>query len=406
MRGHIRKRGKSWAVVIFLGRHENGKRRYKWYTHVTRREAEAHLTQLLTQVQAGGGVPPTRLRVGEYLAQWIKDYAAGSVAPTTLASYSMIIRRHLTPALGHIPLARLTVQEIQGYLSHKLSEGLSSTTLLHHHRLLREALKHAVRWGLLIRNPAEWADPPRARRTEMHVWDEEQVRLFLAEARRSSACYPLYLAAVLTGMRQGELLGLRWLDVNFALETATVQQTLYRLGGQQLWRHPKTATSRRTIALPPGLLAELRRIQTAQIEFKRLLGAQYEVHDLVFCQPNGKPLHAHNITQRDFRRIIERAGLPRIRFHDLRHCHATHLLRTGTNPKVVSERLGHSTPAFTLSVYSHVLPGMQREAARWLEATLLGPDQAAGISRDLQNNPTERSPALETPDTSGRGGGT
>ena len=361
---------------------------------------------LLTQVQAGGGVPPARLRVGEYLAQWIKDYASGSVAPTTLASYTMIIRRHLTPALGHIPLARLTVQAIQGYISYKLSEGLSSTTLLHHHRLLHEALKHAVRWGLLTRNPAEWADPPRTQRTEMHVWDEEQVRMFLAEAKRSSAYYPLYLAAVLTGMRQGELLGLRWRDVNFALEAVTVQQTLYRLGGQQLWRPPKTASSRRTIALPPVLLAELRRTQTSQIELKRLLGDQYEVRDLVFCQQNGKPLHAHNITQRDFRRIIERAGLPHIRFHDLRHCHATHLLRTGTNPKVVSERLGHSTPSFTLSVYSHVLPGMQREAARRLEATLLGPDQAGGISGDLQKDSLERTPASEIPDTSGRDGGT
>jgi len=216
----------------------------------------------------------------------------------------------------------------------------------------------------------------------MRVWDEEQVRLFLAEARRSSTNYVLYLMAVLTGMRRGELLGLRWQDLDLTLGMASVRQTFIRLGKRQIFREPKSATSRRTVALPEVLVGELRQLRNRQIERRTLLGTEYEDHDLVFCQPNGKPLHAHNLVRRDFRGIIKRVGLPRIRFHDLRHSHATHMLRQGVNPKVVQERLGHSSPAFTLSIYSHVLPGMQEEAARLVAARLMGRDLDSEISRD------------------------
>ncbi len=223
-------------------------------------------------------------------------------------------------------------------------------------------------------------DAPRERRPELRILDEEQVRLFLAEAKRSSCYYPLYLTATLTGMRAGELLGLRWQDVDFTMGTVSIQQTFYRLGGskkekrsaQMLFKEPKSAKSRRAIALPPVVVAELRVLREAARERRRLLGAGYHDYDLVFAQPNGKPLHLNDIRRGDFRETLKRAGLPRIRFHDLRHCHATLLLRLGVNPKVVQERLGHSTPAFTLHVYSHVLPGMQEEAARALAERLLG----------------------------------
>ncbi len=374
MRGCIIRRGsKSWAVVIYLGRDpQTGKERRKWYSHPTRREAEAHLAQLITQVQAGGTMPSTKLRVGEYLEQWLRDYAAGAVGLVTLATYRDLIRLHITPALGHVPLARLSPQAIQGYLSGKLRAGLSSTSVLHQFRVLHEALKHAMRWGLIVRNPGDMVDPPRPRRTEMRVWDDEQIRLFLAEARRSSTYYRLYLAAILTGMRQGELLGLRWQDVDFTLGTASVQQTFYRLGGQQVFKEPKSAKARRAVALPPVLVEELRGLREEQAERQRLLGPEYEDHSLLFCQADGKPLHARNIVRGDFRRVTERVGVLHIRFHDLRHTHASHLLQQGVNPKVVQERLGHATPAFTLHVYGHVLPGMQEEAARVFEARLLG----------------------------------
>jgi integrase len=381
---------------VYLGRDpQTGKERRKWYSHSTRRDAEAHLSSLLTQIHGGGAIPTTKIRVGDYLDQWLGDYAeVKNLALTTRRNYGDILRVHLLPALGHLPLQRVSAQAIEGYLADKRRKGLSSTTVQYHFGILHEALGHAVRKGLLVRNPCDLVDRPRRERVEIQTLDEEQVRLFLAEAKRSSSCYRLYLTALLTGMRQGELLGLRWRDIDLTLGIVSVQQTFYRLGKQQLFKEPKSLKSRRTVALPPALTEELRSLRREQSEARRFFGKDYEDRDLVFCQPNGKPLHGHNITKRDLPRVLAlkglrkeltdkgvaedalSKGLPRIRFHDLRHCHATHLLRLGVHPKIVQERLGHSTPAFTLQVYSHVMPGMQEEAARLLETHLLGHSEA------------------------------
>jgi integrase len=324
---------------------------------------------------------PEHITTGEFLTRWLRDYAAGIVAPTTLASYQGVIRVHLAPQFGHIPLQRLLPSDIQAYISRRLSEGkLSSTTLRYHVVLLHEALRHAVKWELLTRNPCDQIDPPRRARHEMKVWDDEQVKVFLGEAKRSSSYYRLYLAAITTGMRAGELAGLRWSDVNLATGTVSIQQIVYRLSGsrkdgraaQILFKGPKSEKSRRTIPLPAILVEELRVLRTEQEQTRLLLGAEHYDPGLVFCQPDGKPLRLNNITRRDFARTIKRAGLQRIRFHDLRHCHASLLLQQGVNPKVVQERLGHSSPAFTLQVYSHVLPGMQEQAVQELQARLFG----------------------------------
>jgi integrase len=234
------------------------------------------------------------------------------------------------------------------------------------------------------------ADPPKQRRREVQVWDEEQVRVFLGEAKRSSPYYPLYLAAILTGMRQGELCGLRWKDVDLALGVASVRQTFTRLGRQQLFKEPKTAAARRAIALPSSVVQALRSIHAEQEENRRILMAAYHDHGLVFCQPDGKPLHAHNIVRRDFRSVLELRAtrremqqrgvaeenlpkpLPRITFHDLRHAHASYLARTGVPAKVAQERLGHATPHFTMQVYIHTLAGQQEAAARAVEDFVLG----------------------------------
>lgn len=238
--------------------------------------------------------------------------------------------------------------------------------------ILHRFLAHALKWGLLTHNPADRVDLPRKARREINVWDSEQVRVFLAEAKQSSPYYRLYLAAITTGMRQGELLGLRWQDLDLIAGVASVQQTLYRLGKTLLVKEPKSNRSRRTVALAPILVEELRCIQDEQVVRQRELGGAYQNQGFVFCQPNGKALHAHNIVQRDFRLAMKRAGVPRIRFHDLRHCHATLLLQQGVHPKVVQERLGHSSINMTLDTYSHVVPGLQERAVADLEARLFG----------------------------------
>lgn len=371
MRGSIVKRGAhSFACVVYLGREPaTGKERQKWVSFRTRREAEVHLAHLVGQVTSGAILPPSKLRLGEYLERWLRDYAEGRLAPKTLESYRATVRVHLAPTLGHVPLSRLAPQTIQGYLTRKFQAGLSTTTVRYHAAILRQALRQAAKWGLLAQNPADCVDLPARHRIEMRVWDEEQVRLFLAEARRSSAHYALYFTALTTGMRQGELMGLRWKDVDLTLGIASIQQTLYRLGKVVVTKEPKSVRSRRA-ALPPMLVNTLRMAQEEQIACRRGLGQAYEDNNLVFCQPNGRPLHAHNVTQRDMPRVAKRAGVPRIRFHDLRHCHATLLLQQGVHPKVVQERLGHSTISMTLDTYSHVVPGMQEQAAVDLEKRL------------------------------------
>src|SRR5205807_740927 len=205
MRGQIRKRGSSWCVVLYLGRRpQNGRKVYKWVTYPSRREAEAALPKLLSQIGLGATLPSPRLTVGTFLDQWLSDYVEGLPSPVTRRNYRDIVRVHLQPPLGQVSLARLSPQTVQMYVSQKLAQGQNPTSVQCHFAVLREALGHAVRWGLLVRNPTDLVDPPHRRQRGMHAWDEEQVRLFLAEARRSSTYYSLYLTAILTGMRQGE----------------------------------------------------------------------------------------------------------------------------------------------------------------------------------------------------------
>ena len=368
MRGHIRKRGKSWAVVVYFGRDQNGKERHKWYSHANRREAEAHLTQLLVQMQAGGGVPPGRLRTGDFLDQWLGDDVRGRLAPTTDEIYSAAVER-VKPAIGHIPLSRCSPPTIQGCLN-ALASNLSAATVHQTYRSLNTALNTAVRWGLLIRNPCDHVKPPRVDARPATVWDEEQVRLFVAEARRGSRYYRLYLSILLTGMRPGEALALRWRDITWGADEIVVRQKFYRLGAQQIWGATKNHRQY-AVSVPPILMEELRKHREDQREQKARWGERYDDRDLVFCQPNGKPMHERNIYRRDFQGVIKRAKLPRIRLYDLRHCCATHMADQGTPIHVIQRQLGHGSPTVALRYYIHPLQD-SRLAVNQLAERLLG----------------------------------
>ncbi len=380
MRGCIIKpkgRRKSWGVKVYLGREpQTGVKRYKWFSFPTRREAETRLSQMLAQLHGGGTIPTTKITVGEYLEQWLSKYAASNVRETSLKSYRGIIHQHLIPALGSIPLRRLSPLDVQGYYTGKLNgdaatkqQPLSPSTVRKHHAVLHVALEHAVQWGLLTANVCDRVKPPKRRRKEPQGWDEEQVRLFLAKAKRSSAYYRLYLAMRTTGARPGELLALRWQDVDLATGAIMIRQSFYRLGGSKregeptrlLFSEPKTDKGRRTIDIPPILVGELRQLKAEQNALRKEFGAQYhalgEHGRLVFCQPDGKPLNWENVARRDFRRIAKRAGLPVIKPYEFgRHGHAAWLYEQGVHPKIISERLGHSSTAFTMDTYG----GMSR----------------------------------------------
>ena len=309
-----------------------------------------------------------------FLKRWLRDYAAVRVAAKTFERYAEIVRLHLIPALGHHPLAKLQPLHIQAHYSQALQDGrrdgkggLLAQTVLHHHRILKEALQQAVRWQLLARNPADAVDPPRPRRREMRALDDAPTAVLLTAAEGTSLHIPVLLA-VTTGLRRGEVVGLRWSDVDLDAETLAVRQCVEQTKAGLSFKEPKTAKGRRVVAVPRITTEALRRHKAEQAKQRLLLGPAYHDQGLVCARPDGR-IWAPQALSAAFSALAHRLHLP-IGFHGLRHSHATQLLKQGVHPKIVSERLGHATVGITLDVYSHVLPGMQEDAARRADAAL------------------------------------
>jgi len=377
MKGHLRERGKgNWWAVVDIGRDpETGKRRQKWHRLAAtgKRQAQQELSKLLADLAGGTYVEPAKLTVGEYLERWLADYARVNVAAKTFERYEGIIRRHLIPNLGGYPISKLQPLHIQEYYSRALQSGrldkrpgnLSPTTVLHHHRVLREALGQAVRWQIIPRNPADAVEPPRPARKEMRVLTAEQIDRLLETAKGTPLYMPILLAAA-TGMRRGEILGLRWQDVDLNAATVSVCRTLEITKGRMAFKEPKSAKSRRVITLPAFAVEALRCHRIEQAEHRLRVGPAYEDQGLVCATERGTPMIFN--FERDYLALLNKANIPRVRFHDLRHSHATLLLAQGVHPKIVSERLGHSAVGITLDTYSHVLPAMQKEAAEKIDS--------------------------------------
>lgn len=373
MKGHIRQRSKgSWTIWVDLGRDPGtGKRKQQTFTiRGSKRDAERELRTVLTRIESGAHVKPTKLTVGEYLQSWLRDYVFSNTAPSTAHGYSDIVTSHLIPELGRFPLTALRPSHIQAYYSRMLEGGrrdgkggLSAQTVKHHHRVLYEAIKHAVKHGLLIRNATEAVDPPRPENKEMVTLDLNDVHTLL-DAAHDTPYYTLFYTALYTGLRRSELLGLRWKDINLDLATLSVVQTLHYVSEKgYVFKEPKTKRSRRLVDLSPSLAFLLRKHRANQELERKLLGRSLMPNDLVFSYPDGAPLPPNSITKA-FHKLVKSLGIPGVRLHDLRHTHATLMLRQGVHPKVVSERLGHSSVAITLDTYSHVIPGIQAAAAQ------------------------------------------
>jgi len=379
---------------MYAGR-EGGKKRWRWWTFHTRAEAEAAQRELASHTlahAAGLGLyGSSHERLGAYMDDW-RRRQEGRLAPKTARWYAIIVEQIRRDPLGTVPLGRLTPRALEAYYARKHAEGLSPTTVLHHHRMLYTALRAAERQDLILKNPAATAEAPRRARVALSVWSESETALFLSDARVHSPYYPVFLFLVGTGCRIGEALGVEWRDVDLANGSVTIRQALQRPeGGGYVLREPKTAHSRRTITLPTEVVDELRRLRAGQeaqaitqgrcADGPRCSRARcgcWHGLGLVFCLSNGRPLHDNNIRFRDLYPLCRRLGLPwRRALHNLRHAHATHLLQRGVSVKVVQERLGHGTAAFTLSAYGHVLQGMQAGAAQAVSAMLQACTSAA-----------------------------
>lgn len=317
------------------------------------------------------GLPATTSRVSltEYLASWL-EASEPRIRPRTYESYELIVRVHLAPALGHIPLVRLTPPQVQAFLNAKTKAGCSPRTVAYIRAVLRQALGQAERWGLVTRNVAKLAEPPRVPRRQVQPLDPAEARTFL-DAIRDDRYEALYLAALGVGLRQGELLGLSWRDVDLDGGTLRVRQALQRVKGGLTLVEPKSATSHRTVALPAVVRDSLRRHRVRQLKERLASGGRWrdDPRDLVFLSTIGTPLDGVAVTRR-FQALLADAGLPRQRFHDLRHACASLLLAKGVAPRVVMETLGHSQISLTMNTYSHVAPSLAREAADRMDEAL------------------------------------
>jgi integrase len=372
MKGYIRQRSKgNWEITIDTGRDPATGKRSRQFESVkgTKKDAEARLAELMVAIEKGAYIKPQRIKVSEWLRDWLDSYVEIHCSRRTKASYFTEIHRHIIPNLGQITLSQLQPQHIQNYYAYALTKGrvdgkggLSARTVEYHHRILSEALSHAVKMGIIVRNVADAVDPPHPRHKVIQTLGVADVPGFLKSARESPY-YTLFSTALFTGMRLGELLGLRWRDVDLGLASLSVVQALYKRSGVCEIIKPKSAASQRRIALSPTLVAIIQQYRTTQEAQRILLGNHINDDDLVFAYPDGRPLDPGTVTHA-FAKLLNKAGLPHIRFHDLRHTHATLMLKAGVHPKIVSERLGHANIGITLDTYSHVVPGLQEVAAQ------------------------------------------
>lgn len=434
MRGHVRQRGKTWSYIIDLGnqkaqrcdcgarfwlerkplescskcggelRERVERRQREQGGFKTRKETQLALAKVMNDLQQGNYIEPAKVNLRDYLTdEWLPAVKA-TIKPSTYLSYQIHVERHISPAIGSIPLQKLSGATLNAFYGQLLSEPrapvkqpakrkpesnkrsaaesgsspqpdtkakpLSSLTVRKIHTTLHKALADAVRWSKIPRNPADAADPPRSKSgeyREIKTWTAEQLRGFL-ESVRETRLYPLWLTLATTGMRRGEALGLRWEDVDVENSRLSIRQNRVSVGYEVKIGKPKTGHGR-NVSLDPGTLAVLKAFGTQQKK-EHLRWPGYVNSGYVFVRENGEPYHPDLISQA-FQAAVKASKQPRIRLHDLRHTHATLALSAGVHPKVVSERLGHATITITLDTYSHAIPALAEEAAAKVAALFM-----------------------------------
>jgi len=357
-----------WTGAISL---PDGSR--KWCYGRTQQEVTRKIAAVRRDRDSGLPISSERRTVGDYLESWL-EMRKPSLRPGAHDNYAWYCRKYIIPTIGKEQLSRLNGEHVQRLLSTRLSEGLAPSTVRYTHSVLRNALNEAVALGLVPRNVALMVKKPRARRIEMRCWDPEQTRTFL-EAARSDRLYALYVVALSTGLREGELLALRWRDVTLPASgdgSLRVQHTLHWRERVMSIEEVKTESGRRQVHLSTRATEVLRQHRLRQLDERARMGPIWRENDLIFCNRNGGAIHRSNFRRQSFARIVRAAGVPYIRPYDMRHTAATLLLLAGIHPKVVSEMLGHSSVTITLTIYSHVLPMIQRDAAAAMNRLLGG----------------------------------
>jgi integrase len=385
MKGHIRERSPGhYAIIIDLHEPATGKRRRKWHSFAgTKRAAQTECARLISEIQIGGYLEPSKVTLAQFLDNWL-SHIKSHVSPRSHERYAELVHAHIIPLLGAVILTKLKAAQVSQAYAKALASGrrdgkggLSPRTVHHMHRILKQALAQAVRWQMIVRNPAD-VDPPRVERKQMQTFDTDQTIELIEEARGTALFIPVLLGA-LCGLRRGEIIALRWRAVDLAAgQLAVIASTEQTKEGV---REKETKSGKdRTVALPSMVIDELRQHRLRQTEALLRIGVRVTDNHHVVAREDGEPLQPRSLTHA-FIKFLRRRGLEHIRFHDLRHTHATHMLKAGIHPKIAQERLGHSSVSVTIDLYSHVLPGMQAEAVNRIDEAM----NAAITRRNRQN---------------------
>jgi integrase len=372
MKGTIIRRGGRYSVVIELDRDPvRGRRRREWHSgYRTKRDAEAARVELLGRLQRGEYVAPSKVTFGEYLTERWLPARVGQLAPSTFESYRGNVEHHVIPAIGSARLQGLDAATLTAFYGERLHSGLSARTVRYLHAIVHKALADALSWGLVVRNVAAAAAPPSntaAKAPPTRTWTASELATFLASIG-GTRLEPLWLLYATTGLRRGEALGLTWRDLDLDARTVAIAKARVSTERGVVDSSPKSGRGR-GVALDEGTVIALRAHRKRQAAEKLALGPGYDERGYVFCREDGVPYSPDYVT-RAFRKAVKRSKVPQIRLHDLRHGWASLALAAGVNPKVVSERLGHTTVGFTLDRYSHVMPGLQEDAAAKVAALI------------------------------------
>ncbi len=385
----IKKRGNSegsiyrmtdgrWRAAVSIGKDAEGKPLRKIFTKPTRHEVQDELTKALRDVQLGLPIVTEKQTTGQFLAHWLNEVIKHRVRPRTFQTYSYQVNYHMVPGIGEIQLGKLSPQHVREFLNSKIAAKLHPRTVKHLLVVLRNALGVAVRDGQIPRNVAALVDPPRVPRSEVQAFTEEQARAFLA-AVKGDRLEAVFMTAVAVGMRQGEILGLKWSNVNLENGTLTVRAALQRVNKKLVQVEPKSVRSSRPIPLPAVCVNALTRHKAKQDEERLWAGSKWKESGYVFTTRVGTPMDARDLLRTYYRVTRPKAkngeeapklAFPAIRFHDLRHSAATILLAQGVSPRYISELLGHSQVSFTMQTYAHVLPEVQKSVATKMDEIL------------------------------------
>lgn len=378
MIGHVAKKGKKYYVVIPIKDPVTGEEKQKWFSgYKTKKEAQDARIEIVSKINNNNFVIPKKLTVKEYLESWFKTYVEPNLSPTTVQGYKVNIFHHMIPYIGGIQLQQLkavNIQEMYNTLKEKGridgKKGLSSTSIRYVHRVLREALQHAVQQQLLPRNIADDITLPQAKKYKPKVYKPEEIATLLQCVKNTEYETAIHLAALL-GLRRGEVLGLKWSDVDFKNKSITIQRQLLPTTKGIIFKDPKTEDSIRTIALSERLVDILKKEKIKQKKQKLLLGKDYHDNDLICCKDNGEMFHPSSFSH-DFAKILKQNNMEHIRFHDLRHSAATNMLNANIPIKLASNILGHSSVTITMDIYSHVINEKQKEAIETLDKSIFG----------------------------------